>query len=468
MTDRKGTCNDCGSKDVTWVNTLKGWRLLEGTEGVGAEHWLTCSAPAADRRRRRAGLVKEIVPMSVNRVEDFRKCKVLYRQKHMNKLKLPPSPEMFLGRAVHQFAAALVLGQPEPSLLAMEVPPEIAHQWPVLEKGIREIVARVDPDKVVGVEERSTMSWKDGEATVEFEVVPDRVEIDEDLITVIDYKSSWFWPDKEDVKNNLQLQAYGLDKIKRYPFVERVRGRLELVRYGQRGVVEAYWTREELLAFEQALQREVHAIITETDFIPSPDCEECPLEWHLRTRVRPPTFTLPEMQPVIDWETVVVAPRTAEEAQKFAQGLKVLEAVLRAARGSINAYTRQNGPLRVADGGYGHFLEAEKVYKVTEVIKALEAAGVPLQEVIKFDFTAGKKYLSGKKAVPGLKDLITEAYKSGFRWAKDFDAEIAKLDEALGLADSELRRQLEESLPFVPQLLEGGPFVPELLEGGSK
>lgn len=395
--------------------------------------------------------------MSVNRLEDFRKCRVLYREKHMNKKKLPASPEMYLGRAVHQFAAALALGTQEPTLRDLEVPPEIAHQWPVLERGIREIVARVDPEKLVGVEERGMMIWKDGEATVEFEVVPDRVEIDEDLITVVDYKSSWFWPSKEDVRSNLQLQAYALEKIKRYPFAERARGRLELVRYGARGVVEAYWTREELLAFEQALQREVHEVITETDFIPNPDCEECPLEWHVRSgRVQMVPFQAAQPTTTSDWEAVVVTPRTPEEAVRYAHGVKLLEAVGRAARAALKAYTQTNGPVKISDGGYGHFLEAEKSYDLEAVMAALKEGGVPLSEVLKFDFTTGKKYLSGKKAVPGLKDLITETYKSGFRWAKDFDAEMVKLEEVQKLADTTMTRQLEESLPFVPEVIEGG------------
>jgi hypothetical protein len=422
-----------------------------------AEHWRDCPAQAADRRRRRAGLVEEIVPMSVNRLEDFRKCKTLYQKKHLERLKLSATPEMYLGRAVHQFAAALALGLPEPTLREMEVPPEIAHQWPVLERGLRDLIARIDPEKLIGVEERATMRWQDGAATVEFEVVPDRVEIDEDLITVVDYKSSWFWPSKDEVKGSLQLQAYGLEKIERYPFAERVRGRLELVRYGQRGVVEAYWTREELLAFKQALQREVHAVITEADFSPNLDCTDCPVEWHLRG-VRTPAFpgTWVQEGQARDWEAVVVAPQSAQDALQYAQGVKLLEVVLRAARAKLNEYTKHAGPLQVGDGGFGHFLEAERVYDVEQVIAALKAAGVPLQGNIKLDFTAAKKFLSGKKAVPGLRDLITEVYSSSFRWSKDFTAETAKLGEIQKLAEATTTRQLEESLPFVPEVLEGG------------
>jgi hypothetical protein len=370
---------------------------------------------------------------------------------HIDGYSDPPDPATLIGRDVHSYIAAKLLGV-DPLPGPTQTPPEFRADWPDMQRLADWRLSRINVDHLIGIEERIEATWPDGAMTVALEVAIDALEMDDDLITIHDWKAGWKVPTEEEMKTDLQTWTYAWAVRTRYPSATRYRVSQTHFRFQGREVW-AQFDAEKLDAFAEGLRDEVHRIATDVDFRPNVACERCPPGAHALQIEPYKTITLQ----TADGTTKVQFPpiTSQDDYVATAERLRVAETIVWAVKAAMKEYGKQHGPaILPTGGGYGYWYQARREWhNVWRFLEDAHKHGVDLDKVVSIDMDALKRYL---KRDPQLEQLIAEVMEeipdSNYGWRKDAVAAALKAEERRSAAEEKIMGPLTGQL----QVLEGG------------
>jgi RecB family exonuclease len=221
---------------------------------------------------------KKVIKLSATRINAFLQCKQRYWYNYVDRLPKPDNPVFKLGLACHEsleFAGLMMkeLGIKEFSAKQKE---EILKKYDEMsvKEGILEysdhelgkelVEYRLNNfnigEKIIGIEDKfgfpGTQDLETSTGVKLIGALDKVVELDEDTILIVDYKTSKFVPDAGKLKHDVQLSMYNLAVRRLYPQYKRVILSLDMLRKGE--LVYTYRTDEELEEFEEYLDA-VHA-----------------------------------------------------------------------------------------------------------------------------------------------------------------------------------------------------------------
>ena len=218
------------------------------------------------------------IKLSATRIDMFKECKYKYWCNYVEHLPKVPSPAFRLGNAVHE--SLEIAGQiwmkkekfSEADLKKiMDKYEEISikegiEEMEIHKEGKRLVKARVNNfelgTKLLGLEIKfgfmggEDIETKDGVPLVG--AIDKVVEIDDDTLLIVDYKTSKTAPTADQMRDDLQLSIYDLVASQKWPNYERIILGLDLLRHE---MLYSYRTEEDRAEFEDHL-KEIHKQMT--------------------------------------------------------------------------------------------------------------------------------------------------------------------------------------------------------------
>ena len=218
------------------------------------------------------------IKLSATRIDMFKECKYKYWCNYVEHLPTEPSPAFRLGLAVHESLelAGQIWMKKEKFTKAdmkkiMDKYEEMAikegiEEMEIHKEGKRLVKARVNNfelgTKILGLEIQfgfrggEDIETKDGIPLVG--AIDKVVEIDEDTLLIVDYKTSKTAPTADQMRDDLQLSIYDLVAHQKWPKYKRIILGLDLLRHE---MLYSYRTEEDRAEFEDHL-KELHTQMT--------------------------------------------------------------------------------------------------------------------------------------------------------------------------------------------------------------
>jgi PD-(D/E)XK nuclease superfamily len=454
-------CRDC-DRPIEWrqVNA----KNVPFDPNTQREHWLTCPDPEAEHRRRRAGKVPGVFPISISRIGDYRLCPSLFARRtllricvacghqftlapppdkcpdcggHLEKYQEPESEVAALGKGFHAYVAARLQGGPPPPPPAPVL--THAHEFLAMCEAFDAQMSKraFDSEFVYGIEEKLNLQWQDEAVTVDMEGVMDYATVEDDFANITDFKTGWGIENPKELWTNLQSQTYCLMMWRKHPHLKRLRFSQLQFRYRGRTVTAHHPTEDrdwyephDLEVFEAALKAEVGRILRDTEFAPNPACTICPVGAHAIPSLDLfPQITLqfnngflkvPALRP----------PQDEEQAQKLALLAHVAGRLEWSAKNALKQWCSEHGPVWVApDRALGHW---EKIsHQVSDVYTALEILqeqGFDLNRYVNLDMRELGPMLNPQspRFQPFLAALIEDTTSTTFAFRKHEPEEKAQ------------------------------------------
>ena len=219
------------------------------------------------------------IKLSATRIDTFKECKYKYWCNYVEHLPKVPSPAFRLGLAVHEaleLAGQIWMKKEKFTKVdekkIMEKYEEVAIREGIQEMGIhnegkRLVKNRVRNfalgDRILGLEIEFGFRGKENVTTADgvplLGAIDKAVEIDEDTLLIVDYKTSKTAPTPDQMKTDPQLSIYDLVATIKWPQYKRIILGLDLLRFD---MLYSYRTDKERRSFELHL-KEVHKQMTE-------------------------------------------------------------------------------------------------------------------------------------------------------------------------------------------------------------
>ena len=216
---------------------------------------------------------KKEIKLSATRINAFLQCKKRYWFNYVDRFPKPDNPVFKLGLACHEALefAGLMMKEQDIKEFSVKQKEEILKKYDEMsvKEGIleysdhtlgRELVEhRLNNfsigEKIVGIEDKfgfkDTQDLKTSTGVKLIGALDKVVELDEDTVLIVDYKTSKSVPDANKLKHDVQLSMYNLAVRRLYPKYKRVILSLDMLRKGE--LVYTYRTDEELEEFEEYL-----------------------------------------------------------------------------------------------------------------------------------------------------------------------------------------------------------------------
>jgi len=218
--------------------------------------------------------VKKKIKLSATRISSFLQCKQRYWFNYVDKIEKLPSPVFALGLACHATLekAGKIWQEKELTSFSKKQIKELLVYYDEMsvKEGIqtqedhivgKELVkSRLTNfklgNKIIGIEDKfgfknsQVIKTKDGIELIG--AIDKAVEIDQDTLAIVDYKTSKSVPDANKLRTDIQLSMYNLVAKKLYPNYKRIILSLDMLRKGE--LVYTYRTDEELEEFENYLR----------------------------------------------------------------------------------------------------------------------------------------------------------------------------------------------------------------------
>lgn len=363
-------CRDC-QKPIEFAREDGRWvpRNPDGTE-----HYLTCTSDRAREMRVRRGQEPGVFPVDPSRIKTYIDCPAAYKRRYIDRIPDEKGPAALLGIAIHEYAEARLQGL-EPPLPV--VPLEMATDWGIMRDTFeRQMEAGLWRLKDAAIEDRLKWSWQEGAMTVEMQVVIDWWQFNAGYPLVTDIKSGWGVAHDDgalfkistpaELKKSVQGKANVLVVSKQGFDVTGGRFQEVHLRFGGE-VIAADYSLDELDAFEEVLRGQVARMLRDTEYVPNPFCNVCPVGAH-------PTVSYP-IAIAEGGEIVLQPPRTPEEALRLAEYTHAARRVAAAGTDALNPWCKANGPV----GTFAHVEHVSRRVAPYVLRQPTEEGGEPIR-----------------------------------------------------------------------------------------
>jgi len=214
----------------------------------------------------------KIIKLSATRIDAFLKCKLKYWFNYVDRLPRVPSPAFKLGIAVHESLELAGQMWMEKGKFTKTDKKKIIDKFietsvkegiddmSIHDEGIRLVTARIDDfdhGKIIALEKTFGFNDKTSEEVTTDEGVPligaidKAIELDEDSLLIVDYKTSKTAPTVYQLKDDIQLSIYDLVASKLWPGYKRIILSLDMLRSE---ILYTYRTEESRREFSQYLE----------------------------------------------------------------------------------------------------------------------------------------------------------------------------------------------------------------------
>jgi len=290
-------------------------------------------------------MAKKEIKLSATRISSFLECKYKYWCNYIEHMPKVPSPAFRLGTAVHEalelagniwmkkekFTTAdkkKVLDKYEEVSIREGIEDKLIHA-----EGKRLVKKRIDNfdlGKIIGLEVEFGFRGKEDVTTTDdvplMGAIDKAIEIDEETILIVDYKTSKTAPTADQMKVDNQLSIYDLVASYRWPKYKRIILSLDLLKHD---MLYTYRTPEERVEFEHYLKELYDQMLSFTKkdakaqlnmFCPWCDYKEyCPTygkackqsEYKFQAAIK-----LPEAELIQEWKDVKNIKKILEERDR--------------------------------------------------------------------------------------------------------------------------------------------------------
>jgi len=216
-------------------------------------------------------MAKKEIKISATRISSFLECKYKYWCNYVEHLPKVPSPAFRLGLAVHEsLELAGQIWMKKEKFTASDKKKilkkyddisvrEGIEDMKIHKEGRQIVVNRLNNfalgDKIIGLEikfgfeDRENVTTKDGVPLIG--AIDKVIEVDEDTLLIVDYKTSKTAPTADQMKVDTQLSIYDLVASKKWPQYKRIILSLDLLKHE---LLYSYRTEEERSEFEEYLK----------------------------------------------------------------------------------------------------------------------------------------------------------------------------------------------------------------------
>ena len=345
----------------------------------------------------------------------YGKCPAQYKCRYIDKVPEGPSRPRDIGRMVHEVIAAYDM-----HLLRNRLQTDITELPKIMDKvffahpslgpseydEVRRIIESFGqshvfrPDLTVGIEERIEV---DLDQDTKFVGIVDRLEIDDNVAVIADYKTDWRVRPASEIVEDFQLQIYAWLVSKWYPQVASFRVHLEFVRhsYTPKPVEIDWWT---VQATEKKVRGFVKQIQEDTKFKPKPGegcawcsyVEQCPYK--------------------ID-NNLTCTSQT--DAQRLAEEITLLEERVRSRKSALKVYCDANGPVKANGLEWGYRINlTDRVEDAKAFYEAMVKAGADPWDFLAVDSRQLRKLIESGLLPQSIEPLLTDSASSRFAWKK--------------------------------------------------
>jgi putative RecB family exonuclease len=249
---------------------------------------------------------------------------------------------------------------------------------------------------VVGIEEW-VQAWLEGRKYL-FRGIIDRLDIEDNLAIITDYKTDWALRTQADVEADFQLAVYAWLVAREYQQVNQFKVRLDFVRHGV--------VREALLDIERVKKVEgqilgligqVEYAIQKGKFQPKPG-HFC--GWCGYSTVCPAAKNIPaDVRPIT----------TPEDARAVAEELAVLERQIAVRKEALKKYCNQAGPVEANGLVWGfHPVESRTIEDIDAFVRLMQEAGQDPRPYLAINGTKAKKIYGNPDLVEKLQTVIKD------------------------------------------------------------
>ena len=177
--------------------------------------------------------------LSASKIKTFQTCPLQYYAKYELKLKEPPSKAANLGTAVHEVLELLLKTHQMPSIK------EICDKYEVADAD-RDLVKKLVVSTLKNNYLDNSKNTHDLEYKFELDIQDgikilgyiDRLDINDDIATVIDIKTSKYPFTKKELKNNIQSKMYAVAVSMLFPEIKKINTIFWFVRNQERQIIE--------------------------------------------------------------------------------------------------------------------------------------------------------------------------------------------------------------------------------------
>jgi len=370
---------------------------------------------------------KKEIKISATRISSFLECKYKYWCNYVEHLPKVPSPAFRLGLAVHEsLELAGQIWMKKEKFTAVDKKKilkkfdeisirEGIEDMNIHKEGKQIVVNRVNDfalgDRIVGLELK--FGFPGSEDIVTKEGVPligaiDKViEVDEDTLLIVDYKTSKTAPTADQMKVDTQLSIYDLVASKKWPNYKRIILSLDLLKHD---ILYSYRTEEERNEFEEYLKSVHDQMLSFTKKEAKPTlnifCPWCDYREYCSTYKRAckksdykflKTLSLSDEELINEWKDVKNINKILEERKRELSMIlmeKVKKLGTNLSTDSEEIYIRQS---------------SKTTYDVDKVAKI-----IPLDELVKIISLNKRGVENYINTNPTVKDLIGDAKETNF------------------------------------------------------
>lgn len=343
-------------------------------------------------------------PLSHTRIEAWDSCPYFFKAQYIDKIPQRKTPPLMVGNFFHEWAESYVrhlTKTKQQTDLAFgaerfEKMWEMRHgskDYKTLpEKYYADLAAMIDgflkthvfdPDKVGGVELELAfdVGWKLVEwmaPDVFFRMKVDRIDLDDDVCTVVDYKTGWAVESEEQMPSNAQLKRYVFG-ASRMIKATRWRVSLDYVRFGYTRTIDIDLAEaEKEQARIEAVSRRIERAIKANEFpaTPGTSCNWCPV-----------FDACPAKKDAAEFRGV----QTEDEAIAALGMLILSERNRKALQDALKAWTGTSGVVKSGGMQYGPSRRQELTYPLADVQGWLSRHGIIDPMLIKVSTEEMKK-----------------------------------------------------------------------------
>ena len=372
-------------------------------------------------------MAKKEIKISATRISSFLECKYKYWCNYVEHLPKVPSPAFRLGLAVHESLelAGRIWMKKEKFTAAdkkkiLKKYDEISiregiEDMKIHKEGRQIVLNRVNNfalgDKILGLELK--FGFSDSESITTKDDVPligaiDKViEVDEDTLLIVDYKTSKTAPTADQMKVDPQLSIYDLVASKKWPKYKRIILSLDLLKHD---ILYSYRTEEERDEFEEYLKSVHDQMLSFTKKEAKPTlnifCPWCDYREYCSTYKRAckksdykflKTLSLSDEELITEWKEVKNVNKILEERKRELSMIlmeKIKKLGLTLTTDTDEIYIRQS---------------SKTTYDVDKVAKI-----VPLDSLVKMVSLNKRSLENYINTNPTVKDLISDAKETNF------------------------------------------------------
>ncbi|HOV79546.1 MAG TPA: PD-(D/E)XK nuclease family protein [Bacillota bacterium] len=271
----------------------------------------------------------------------------------------------------------------------------------------------VNPLTVVGIEEW-VQAWL-ADRKYLFRGIIDRLDIQDNLAIITDYKTDWQLRTQADVEADFQLAVYAWLVAREYPQVDTFTVRLDFVRHGV--------VRETTLDAGRVAQAEgqilgligqVEQALAKGKFPPRPGhfCAWCGYSSQC-----PAAKSIPaDVRPIM----------TADDARAVAEELAILERQIAVRKEALKNWCNQAGPVEVNGITWGfHLVESRTIEDVPEFVRLMNEAGQDPRPFLAVNGTKAKKIYNNPELMGKLQSVIKDRSYTRFDSKKVAGGEVA-------------------------------------------